>query len=83
MLAHIFLELMYQDWRSIIHSVNIGVEVSKAKCKKFSNVEFLTSLGLTMGSAEFSQKLLTFLALKKTMMMTSINNGPPLVPGHN
>jgi hypothetical protein len=49
-LALIFLELKFQDWRSIVHSMNIAVEVSKAKCKKFSNVEFVTGLGLTVGS---------------------------------
>jgi hypothetical protein len=53
-LAHIFLELMFQDWTRMVHAMNLAVEASKAKCKKFTNEQFLTGLGLIIGSAEFS-----------------------------
>jgi len=36
--------------------MNVAREKAKAKCKKFSNEEFLTGLGLLLGAAEFSQK---------------------------
>ena len=64
-LAHIFLELMFQDWKRMVQAMNLAVEVSKAKCKKFTNEEFLTGLGLIIGSAEFSQKGVDLFGTKK------------------
>ena len=55
-LAHLFLELTFLDWKSKVDKMNREVEASKAKCKKFSYEEFLIGLGLIIGAAEFSQK---------------------------
>jgi hypothetical protein len=46
-LAHyIFLELRFQDWKRMMHEMNLAVEASKPKCKQFTNEEFLTGLEL-------------------------------------
>ena len=65
MLAHIFLELMFQDWTRMVHAMNLAVDAAKAKCKKFTSEEFLTGLGLIIGSAEFSQKGVDLFGTKK------------------
>ncbi len=36
-IVHIFLEFLFQDWKSMVHSMNIALGASKAKCKKFAN----------------------------------------------
>jgi hypothetical protein len=45
--------------------LNDAIEKAKAKCKKFSNEEFLTGLGLIAGSAEFSQKKIALFNIKE------------------
>jgi hypothetical protein len=64
-LAHIFLELMFQDWARMVHAMNLAVEAAKSKCKKFTNEELLTGLGLIIGSAGFSQKGVDLFGAKK------------------
>jgi hypothetical protein len=81
-LAHIFLELMFQDWRRMVHAMNLAVETSKAKCKKFTNEAFLTGLGLIIGSADFTQKGVNLFGTKKMMIMNFIS-GPQSVPAHS
>ena len=55
-LAHLFLEVTFPDWKAKVGKMNAAVEASKAKCKRFSCEEFLIGLGLMIGTAEFSQK---------------------------
>jgi hypothetical protein len=55
-LAYLFLSISFFDWKSKVEKMNVAIEKAKAKCKKFSNEEFLTGLGLLIGAAEFSQK---------------------------
>ncbi len=55
-LVKMFLELSFLDWESIVDKMNLEVEASKARCKKFMKEEFLIGLGLLIGAAEFSQK---------------------------
>ncbi len=63
-LAHMFLELMFLDWKDMVNKMNVAVAASKAKCKKFSNEEFLIGLGIIMGAAEFSQKGVDLFSVK-------------------
>ena len=60
----------------------LGSRDIKAKCKKFTNEEFLTGLGLIIGSAEFSQKGVDLFGTKKMMIMNFIS-GPQSVPAHS
>jgi hypothetical protein len=55
-LAYLLLSISFFDWKSKVEKMNVAIEKAKAKCKKFSNEEFLTGLGLLIGAAEFSQK---------------------------
>ncbi len=49
----------------MVHAMNLAVEVSKSKCKKFTNEEFFTGLGLIIGSAGFSHKEVDLFGTKK------------------
>jgi len=40
-LAHLFLEVTFPDWKAKVGKMNAAVEASKAKCKRFSREEFL------------------------------------------
>jgi hypothetical protein len=42
-----FLELMFYNWKGMVNKMNVAVAASEAKCKKFSNEEFLIGLGIT------------------------------------
>ncbi len=81
-LAHIFLELMFQDWKQMVHAMNLAVETSKAKYKKFTNEEFLTGLGLIIGSAEFSQKGVDLFGTKKDDD-NEFHQWPSISPAHS
>ncbi len=50
--------------------------------QKFTNEEFLSDLGLIIGSAEFSQKGVYLFGTKKMMIMNFIC-GPQSVPAHS
>ena len=57
-LAKLFLHLTFADWRVIFEKLNDAVAVhnnnnSKKKVRLFTEVEFLTGLGLLIGAAEF------------------------------
>ena len=81
-LAHIFLELMFQDWTRMVHAMNLAVDASKAKCKKFTSEEFLTGLGLIIGSAEFSQIGVDLFGTKKDFDSDdeNLNEWPSICP---
>jgi hypothetical protein len=55
-LAHMFLELSFLDWKEKVKKINLEVEKTKNKCRKFSLEEFLIGMGLIIGASEFSQK---------------------------
>jgi len=55
-LVNMFLQISYLDWKSKVAKMNLEVEASKTRCKKFTHEEFLIGLGLLIGAAEFSQK---------------------------
>jgi hypothetical protein len=55
-LAPMFLELTFLDWRGKVDQMNSAIEASKVKCKRFSYEEFLIGLGLLVEATEFSQK---------------------------
>ena len=55
-LAEIFLNLMFMDWRNKVDKMNQWVDDEKCKCRKFTKEEFLIGLALIIGAAEFSQK---------------------------
>ena len=63
-LAKIFLDLMFLDWKDMVNKMNDAVAASKTKCKKFSNEEFLVGLGIIIGAAEFSQKGVDLFSVK-------------------
>jgi hypothetical protein len=63
--------------------LNDAIEKAKAKCKKFSNEEFLTGLGLIAGSAEFSQKKLLYLTLKRKDLIMMMMFGRLFFPHLN
>jgi hypothetical protein len=63
-LSHMFLELMFLDWKDMVNKMNVAVAASKAKCKKFSNEEFFIGLGIIIGGAEFSQKGVDLFSVK-------------------
>jgi len=48
----------------MVNKMNIAVIASKAKCKKFSNEEFLIGLEIIIGAAEFSQKGVDLFSVK-------------------
>ncbi len=56
MLAHLFFELMFHNWKGMVNKMNVTVAASKAKCKKFTPKELLIGFGIIIGAAEFSQK---------------------------
>jgi hypothetical protein len=66
----------------MVHAMNLAVEISKSKCKKFTNEECFTGLGLIIGSAEFSHKEVDLFGTKKMMIMSFIS-GPQSVPVHS
>jgi hypothetical protein len=51
-----FPKIAYLDWKSKVAKMNLEVEASKTRRKKFTLKEFLMGLGLLIGAAEFSQK---------------------------
>jgi hypothetical protein len=60
-----FLTVSFLDWKSKVIKLNDAIKKAKAKCKKFSNEEFLTGLGFIIGSAEFSHKRVALLNVKE------------------
>jgi hypothetical protein len=63
-LAHLFLELTFVDWKSKVDKMNAEVVASKAKCKRFSYEEFIIGLGLIIGASDFSQKGVDLFGMK-------------------
>jgi hypothetical protein len=63
-LAHLFLELTFVDWKSKVDKMNAKVVASKAKCKRFSYEEFIIGLGLIIGVSDFSQKGVELFGMK-------------------
>ncbi len=55
-ISSIFLMLLFKDWKEIVVKMNEEVVASKAKCKLFSQKEFLIGLAILIGAAEFAQR---------------------------
>ncbi len=55
-LVHLFLELTFLDWKGKVDKMNLEIQASNSKCRKFSYEEFLIGMGLMIVAAEFSQK---------------------------
>jgi hypothetical protein len=57
-LAKIFLDLAFLDWKSKVLKMNEAITKEKQnglKVREFTNSEFLIALGITIGAAEFAQ----------------------------
>jgi hypothetical protein len=52
----VFLQLLFKDWRQKVTKLNEAVEASKAKCKPFTEKEFLSGLATIIGAAEFARR---------------------------
>lgn len=61
-IAELFLHLTFADWRVIFGKLNDAVAVhnnnssNKRKVRLFTDIEFLTGLGLLIGAAEFGSR---------------------------
>jgi len=66
-LADIFLQLSFMDWKCKVEKMNEAVKAEKCKCRKFSQEEFLIGLALIIGAAEFSQKGVDFFGSKEIL----------------
>jgi hypothetical protein len=55
-ISSIFLMLLFKDWKEKVVKMNEAVAASKAKCKLFSQKEFLVGLAVLIGAAEFAQR---------------------------
>jgi hypothetical protein len=51
-----FLMLLFKDWKEKVVKMNEAVVASKAKCKLFSQKEFLVGLAVLIGAAELAQR---------------------------
>jgi hypothetical protein len=45
-LCSVFLMLLFKDWRKKVEKLNVAVAASKAKCRPFTEKEFLTGLAI-------------------------------------
>jgi hypothetical protein len=52
----IFLRLLFKDWRQKVERLNEAVVSAKAKCKLFTEREFLMGLAISIGAAEFAKR---------------------------
>jgi hypothetical protein len=62
-LAKLFLELTFIDWKEKVTKMNVSAAAEKCKCQKFSAEEFLIGLALVIGASEFHKKGLICLVL--------------------
>ncbi len=54
--ALFFLILLFKDWRKKVEKMNAAVAASKAKCRPFTDTEFLTGLAIFIGAEVFAKR---------------------------
>ena len=52
----IFLRLLFKDWRQKVEKLHEAVVSAKAKCKLFTEREFLMGLAIIIGAGEFAKR---------------------------
>lgn len=52
----LFLKLMFKNWKRKVSKLNAAVSASGAKCRPFTEKEFLIGLGILIGAAEFAKR---------------------------
>jgi hypothetical protein len=67
-LCSVFLMLLFKDWRKKVEKLNVAVATSKAKCRPFTEKEFLTGLAILIGAAEFAKRGSDLFSVKDQFM---------------
>jgi len=52
----LFLKILFKDWTEKVKKMNAVISASSAKCRQFTEKEFLTGLGIMIGAAEFAKR---------------------------
>jgi hypothetical protein len=60
----LFLKLLFTDWTKKVKKMNAVISPSSAKCRLFTEKEFLTGLGIIIGAAEFAKRGSNLLSVK-------------------
>jgi hypothetical protein len=60
--------LLFEDWRKKVEKMNVAVALSKAKCRPFTEKDFLTWLAILIGAAEFAKRDSDLFSVKDQFM---------------
>ena len=77
-LSSIFLRLLFKNWKEKVEKMNKAVEAAKAKCKPFTEAEFLTGIAILIGAAEFAQRGSDLFSVKDSVAGVEEDDWPSL-----